>query len=209
MFGELACDVGPARLVNGSEQFGVNAVPPLELPVIRSLMPVAREMTTWETAWAGVGQPVGEHPSPPGPQVTPLQMALIAAGIANDGVVMRPYVVDAVSDRTGSVLTQTTPRSWKNALDATTAARVTDMMVTVVESGSGRRAAISGVKVAGKTGTAEVGKSVATHAWFIAFAPADNPRVAVAIVLENAGVGGTVAAPAARGVLETALGVTQ
>ncbi|HSQ22273.1 MAG TPA: FtsW/RodA/SpoVE family cell cycle protein [Coriobacteriia bacterium] len=209
VFGQLAVDVGPARLVNGSEQFGVNAVPPLELPVTRSLMPVAREMTTWETAWAGVGQPVGEHPSPPGPQVTPLQMALIAAGIANDGVVMRPYVVDAVSDRTGSVLTQTTPRSWKNALDATTAARVTDMMVTVVESGSGRRAAISGVKVAGKTGTAEVGKSVATHAWFIAFAPADNPRVAVAIVLENAGVGGTVAAPAARGVLETALGVTQ
>ena len=79
------------------------------------------------------------------------------------------------------------------------------MMVLVVKSGSGTRAAIQGVSVAGKTGTAEAGKSVQTHAWFIAFAPADNPRVAIAIVLENAGVGGQVAAPAAKPVLQTAL----
>jgi peptidoglycan glycosyltransferase len=80
-------------------------------------------------------------------------------------------------------------------------------MVGVVENGSGRRAAVPGVRVAGKTGTAEAGKSVETHAWFIAFAPADEPRVAVAIVLENAGVGGSVAAPAAQSVLATALDV--
>lgn len=209
VFGQLAVDLGAERLVAGSEAFGVNAVPPIELPAVASLMPDPREMTVWETAWAGVGQPVGEHESPPGPQVTVLQMGLIASAIANDGVLMRPYIVDAVTDRGGRILTETSPRPWRTALDQATAARVTDMMVAVVSSGSGGRAAIPGVTVAGKTGTAEVGKSVGTHAWFIAFAPAEEPRVAVAIMLENAGVGGGVAAPAARIVLQTALEATR
>ncbi|MDZ4180517.1 MAG: penicillin-binding transpeptidase domain-containing protein, partial [Coriobacteriia bacterium] len=82
---------------------------------------------------------------------------------------------------------------------------VTELMVGAVANGSGRAAAIPGVAVAGKTGTAEAGKSVGTHAWFIAFAPAEDPTVAVAIVLENAGTGGRFAAPAARGVLQAAL----
>ncbi|MDO8847038.1 MAG: FtsW/RodA/SpoVE family cell cycle protein [Coriobacteriia bacterium] len=209
VFAQLAVDVGAERLVEGSEAFGINGPVPFDLPSVTSLMPDPTEMTTWETAWAGVGQPVGEHDSPPGPQVTALQMALVASGIANDGDVMRPYVISAVTDRAGEVLSSTTPRTWRTALDAATAARVTDIMVSVVESGSGTRAKISGVTVAGKTGTAEAGKSVETHAWFIAFAPAEEPRVAIAIVLENAGVGGQVAAPAVRPVLETALQVTQ
>lgn len=209
VFGQVARDIGATKLVATSEHFGLNSAVPFELPDVASLMPDASEMTVWETAWAGVGQPVGEHESPPGPQVTPLQMALVAAGIANDGVIMRPYVIDAVSARNGEVLTATRPRQWRKATDPATAATVTDIMVSAVENGSGSRAKIPGVKVAGKTGTAEVGKSVNTHAWFIAFAPADQPRVAMAIVLENAGVGGSVAAPAARGVLETALGVTE
>jgi cell division protein FtsI/penicillin-binding protein 2 len=179
------------------------------LPVTSSLMPDPAEMTRWETAWAGVGQPVGEHESPPGPQVTALQMALVSAGIANGGVVMRPYIVDSITDRGGSVLSATTPRTWLTATDPTTAATVRDMMVLVVKSGSGTRAAISGVTVAGKTGTAEAGKSVQTHAWFIAFAPAENPRVAIAIILENVGVGGQLAAPAAKPVLQAALSRTK
>jgi len=209
VFGQLAVDLGAEKLVAGSEAFGINAAVPFDLPAVTSLMPDPAEMTTWETAWAGVGQPVGEHDSPAGPQVSALQMALVTAGIANDGVVMRPYVIGSVTDRGGEVLSSTTPRTWKTALDAETAAKVADIMVSVVESGSGTRARISGVTVAGKTGTAEAGKSVDTHAWFVAFAPAENPRVAIAIVLENAGVGGQVAAPAARPVLETALSVTQ
>lgn len=82
---------------------------------------------------------------------------------------------------------------------------VRDLMMEVVKRGSGTRAAVDGVTVAGKTGTAEVGKGKPTDAWFIAFAPAENPRVAMAIVLENAGVGGRVAAPAAKPILEAAL----
>ncbi|MGB4442086.1 MAG: FtsW/RodA/SpoVE family cell cycle protein [Coriobacteriia bacterium] len=209
VFGQLARDLGAKDLVAGSEGFGINAPVPFDLPAATSLMPDPAEMTVWETAWAGVGQPVGEHDSPAGPQVTPLQMALVASGIANDGVVMRPYVIGSVSDRAGRVLTPTTSRSWKTALDAETAAKVADIMVSVVTSGSGMRAQIPGVTVAGKTGTAEAGKSVETHAWFIGFAPAEQPRVAIAIVLENAGVGGQVAAPAARRVLEAALAATQ
>jgi peptidoglycan glycosyltransferase len=209
VFGQLARDLGAEKLVTGSEAFGINASVPFDLPAATSLMPDPTEMTVWETAWAGVGQPVGEHESPAGPQVTPLQMALITAGIGNGGVVMRPFVINAVSDRTGQILSSTTPRPWKSALEPATATRVTDIMVGVVASGSGARAKIPGVDVAGKTGTAEAGKSVETHAWFIALAPAEQPRVAIAIVLENAGVGGSVAAPAARGVLETALQVTQ
>jgi len=205
VFGQLARDIGAGVLVDQCEEFGIGSSVPFDLPVAKSLMPDPQEMTVWETAWAGVGQPVGEHESPPGPQVTPLQMALVTAGIGNGGTVMRPYLIDAITDRSGRIITRTTPRPWTQALDPETAARVTEAMVGVVRSGSGGRASIDGVTVAGKTGTAEAGKSVETHAWFVAFAPAESPRVAVAIVLENSGVGGSVAAPAARGVLEAAI----
>ncbi len=205
VFGQLAVDLGPQELVAQSERFGFNRVPPVETPARASLMPVPGEMTTWETAWAGVGQPVGEHESPPGPQTTALQMALVSAGLANDGVVMRPYFVGRVTDRAGRILTSTEPRRWTTATDAATAAQVKDIMIDTVTSGTGTRAQIPGVAVAGKTGTAETGKDAESHAWFIAFAPAESPRVAIAVVLENAGTGGRVAAPAARTVLETAL----
>jgi peptidoglycan glycosyltransferase len=209
VFGQLATDIGSAGLVERAESFGFNSIPPFELPTVASLMPDPTEMTEWETAWAGIGQPVGEHESPPGPQVTPLQMALVAAGIANDGVVMQPYVVSAVTDRSGLILSETAPRQWNRAMDAALADRVTAIMVKVVNAGTGMAARIPGVAVAGKTGTAEVGKGIKEHAWFIAFAPAEDPRVALAIVLENSGVGGAVSAPAAKPVLELALELTE
>ncbi|MDA3936726.1 MAG: FtsW/RodA/SpoVE family cell cycle protein [Actinomycetota bacterium] len=207
VFGQLAVELGAQDLVAQSNRFGFADEPPLRIPVVASLMPDPDEMTEWETAWAGVGQPVGEHDSPPGPQVTALQMTLVAAGIGNGGEIMRPYLVASITDEAGRVLSSAEPRKWKTATDPATAATVRDLMVGVVESGSGTRAQISGVSVAGKTGTAEVGKGIATHAWFIAFAPAEAPRVAVAIVLENAGVGGVEAAPAARTILEAALAI--
>jgi len=205
VYGQLAVDLGARDLVAQSERFGFNDTPPVELPALASLMPDPAEMTTWETAWAGVGQPVGEHDSPPGPQSTVLQMALVAAGIANGGTVMEPYLVDSVQDEAGVTLSRTRSGRWSTATDPVTAATVREMMVEVVARGSGRAAAIPGVTVAGKTGTAEAGKDVETHAWFTAFAPAEEPQVAVAIMLENAGTGGRVAAPRARQVLEASL----
>lgn len=205
VFAQMAVDMGPQELVTQSERFGFNKVPPIEIPSRASLMPNPGEMTTWETAWAGVGQPVGEHESPPGPQTTAMQMALVSAGLANDGVVMRPYLVQRITDQAGRIITSTEPRRWTTATDAATANRVTAIMVDTVASGTGTRAQIPGVAVAGKTGTAETGKEAESHAWFIAFAPAENPTIAIAVVLENAGTGGRVAAPAARAILEAAL----
>jgi len=205
VFAQLAVKLGAPALVRQAEAFGFNARPPYELPVAKSLMPDPAQMTTWETAWAGVGQPVGEHSSPAGPQATVMQMALVASGIADRGTVMAPYVVGGVRDRAGETLATTAPKQFTTATDPATAAQVTNVMVQVVERGSGAKAQIPGVKVAGKTGTAEVGKTVQTNAWFIAFAPADNPTVAMAIMIEGGGIGGKVAAPAAKPVLEAAL----
>jgi len=209
VYAQIAYALGPEALVNQAEAFGFDSTPPSDIPTVASLMPEPAEMTDWETAWAGVGQPVGEHESPPGPQTTALQMALVASGIANDGVVMRPYLVSAVTNRASQVITETAPRPWRTATSPATANVVTSLMVSVVQSGSGSHAAIPGAAVAGKTGTAEVGETSQTHAWFIGFAPAENPRVAIAVVVENAGVGGTVAAPIARQVLEVALEATE
>ncbi|PKQ16700.1 MAG: peptidoglycan glycosyltransferase [Actinobacteria bacterium HGW-Actinobacteria-7] len=207
VFAQLAVDLGSDKLVAQAKRFGFDSSLGYELPAKTSLMPDPTQMTTWETAWAGVGQPVGEHDSPAGPQATVMQMALVAAGIGNGGVVMRPYVIDRVLDPAGTAsLTATTrPRQLIRATDPNTAALVAEAMRKVVSAGSGARARVSGVTVAGKTGTAEVGQGQPTNAWFIAFAPADHPTVALAILIEGGGVGGQVAAPAAQPVLEAAL----
>ena len=205
VFAQLAVDLGAPALVKQADLFGFDSKLSYELPVKTSLMPDPAQMTTWETAWAGVGQPVGEHDSPAGPQATVLQMALVAAGIANDGIVMQPHVVGSIEDSLGRRVGVTRATSMKTATDPATAAEVTAIMEKVVSAGSGARAGISGVRVAGKTGTAEVGKGIATNAWFIGFAPAENPTVAIAIMIEGGGVGGRVAAPAATPVLQAAL----
>lgn len=207
VFAQVSVELGASALVAQAGQYGFGRDIEFDLPIKRSLMPEPSEMTEWELAWAGVGQPVGEHASPPGPQATVFQMALVAAGIANSGSVMAPYVVDHISAANGSAsaLGTTTPRSWLTACDAATADLITQAMVQVVKAGSGVRAAIPGVTVAGKTGTAEVGAGKETNAWFIAFAPAEHPTVALAIMIEGGGLGGRVAAPAAKPILQAAL----
>jgi len=207
VFAGLGVKLGPQRLVDQARAFGFDSPIPFELPVTASLMPAPENMTTWETAWAADGQPVGANVVK-GPVTTALQMALVAGGVANNGVVMRPYVVDHVSDPGGAPTLTSSPLTLTTATDPATAAMVRKLMVGVVDSGSGTRAKISGVKIAGKTGTAEVGKNVDTDAWFICFGPAapgQTPRIAIAVVFENAGLGGVVAAPAARAVLLQAL----
>ena len=134
-------------------------------------------------------------------------MAMVAATIANGGVVMRPYVVERVVAPDGSTVTRTKPEPLRRAVSGQVAAEVTSMMELVVQGGTGTAAQISGVRVAGKTGTAETGQTHVNTTWFICFAPADNPRVAVAVVLEHqSGAGGTTAAPIAKTIME-ALGI--
>jgi peptidoglycan glycosyltransferase len=207
VYAQMGVALGAPRLVAQADAYGFDHKLPFGLPVRTSRMPRPAGMNTWETAWAAVGQPVSSTPKPAvGPVATPLQMALVAAGIADDGVMMKPYLVRAVTDPAGKPLSETQASQWLVATSPATAATVKQLMIDVVRNGSGRRAAIPGVQVAGKTGTAEASKSQLPHAWFIGFAPADAPTVAVAVVLENAGVGGEQAAPAAKQVIQSGLG---
>ena len=137
---------------------------------------------------------------------TPIQMAMVAAGVANTGVVMKPYVVGRVTSPGGRVISRTRPRKLSRAISRRTSQELTSMMVGAVQSGTGTAAQIPGILVAGKTGTAETGVSGRYTSWFICFAPANRPRVAVAVVLENqTGFGGQVAAPIAKAVMQALL----
>jgi penicillin-binding protein A len=140
-------------------------------------------------------------------QVTPLQMAMVAAAIGNGGVVMQPYVVDKILKPGGGVLQTTKPKERGRAISARTASELNSMMQSVVTGGTGTAAQIPGVAVAGKTGTAETGRTGVNTAWFVCFAPADNPRYAVAVVIENQlhKTGGEVAAPIAKTIMESLL----
>jgi peptidoglycan glycosyltransferase len=138
--------------------------------------------------------------------VTPLQMAMVAGAVANRGVVMRPTLVQRVESREGKVVTRLDPSDLGRAMSAQTAGELRAMMESVVSAGTGTNGQISGVRVAGKTGTAETGVAGRNVTWFITFAPAERPRVAIAVVLENqSGTGGTTAAPIAKRVMEALL----
>ena len=132
-------------------------------------------------------------------QATPLQMALVAATVANDGELMRPRLVTALTGRNGTRTIAPESMGW--VLSAADARAINAAMVKAVEGPLGRRfttgAKVSGVTTAGKSGTAELGGSGEPHSWFIGFAPADDPQVAIAVLVEQAGRGGEVAAPIA------------
>jgi penicillin-binding protein A len=140
--------------------------------------------------------------------VTPLQMAMVAAAVANKGRLMRPHVVDRIVAPNGDLVTRTKPKEYSTPMKPETAAALTAMMEGVVTSGTGTHAQIPGIPVAGKTGTAETGRPGIYTSWFIAFAPADHPRLAVAVVLQNqTQAGGFVAAPIAKQVMQALLSV--
>lgn len=197
-YGALGVHLGSQRIVDQAGAFGVGRSLSIPLPVAASQVP-------HETAEPFAAQEaIGQHDD----AVTPLQMAMVAAGIANGGVVMRPYLVAQERAPDSSVLSQASPERFSRAVSATVAGELTSMMETVVSSGTGTAAQIPGVVVAGKTGTAQHG-GASPYAWFICFAPAANPTVAVAVVVENTqpnDTGGVVAAPIARAVMEAALG---
>jgi peptidoglycan glycosyltransferase len=135
-------------------------------------------------------------------RVTPLQMAMVAATVANGGRLMRPRLVERVRDRDGRTARRYQPAEEQRVMSPKTAAALAQMMSRVVAEGTGTAAALRGIEVAGKTGTAERG--AANQAWFIGFAPVAGPRVAVAATVEQtSGQGGTVAAPVAKCVMET------
>lgn len=143
---------------------------------------------------------------------TPLQMAMVAAGLANDGTVMKPYLVDEEQSADLNVLDKTEPEEFSQAVSATAANEVTKLMVDTVDNGTASPAAIPGIDVAGKTGTAQTGQSARSpYAWFISFAPADNPEVAVAVMIQKSDIprseiaGGLLGGPIAKAVMEAVI----
>ena len=197
-FGQIALKMGTDVFYRYLDRWGIGASLDFQLPASHDRVPPEGAVVPGELAQMGFGQGAL--------LMTPLRMALIGATIANNGAEPRPYVVRTVV-QPGSLGSSYGAGELATPISADTAANVKKMMIAVVQRGTGTSAQIPGVTVAGKTGTA-TNPSGAPHSWFVAFAPADNPRVAVAIVVENAGYGAAVAAPIARDVLRVALNAT-
>jgi penicillin-binding protein A len=208
-FANVGTKLGAATMKEYMERFGFDRKPQLDYP--KNAM----------SASVVVPNPPGHAVSPTsrfvdvgrmsigqgGLQATPLQMAQVAAAVANGGQLMKPHIATRVVDRDGRTVDTIEPQVQSNVMKSSTAAAVTDMMVGVVQSGTGTKAQIPGIQVAGKTGTAETefGTKI-NDVWFIGFAPADNPRIAVAVTVKAVtGFGGDFAAPIARDIMQELL----
>nr|WP_202881484.1 penicillin-binding transpeptidase domain-containing protein [Pedococcus badiiscoriae] len=201
-FGWLGMQVGAKDFRAQAAKFGMGDR--LSVPMTVTPSSVPADLNQPQLAQSAIGQY--------DVRVTPLQIAMISAAIANHGIVMRPHLVQKVTSSDLAVIEETQPEQLSQAISADTAAALTRMMEAVVRSGTGTAAQISGIAVAGKTGTAQHATGKAPHAWFTGFAPSNNPKVAVAVVVEDGGnvgneaVGGRVAAPIAKAVMEAVLG---
>jgi peptidoglycan glycosyltransferase len=204
VFCNIGKEMGPKPIVDYMKRYGFYSVPPLETPVNeRRPSGLFDEGKLFEPENAGQVDPGRLAFGQERLQVTPLQMAMVAAGVANGGVVMEPYVVQRIRAPDGKTIRKTKPHDLGRAVSRQTAATLTQMMTLVVQGGTGTAAQIPGIAVAGKTGTAETGVRGRNTVWFISFAPADDPKVAVAVVLEaQSGTGGQLAAPIAKTVLQ-------
>lgn len=203
-FAQLGVQLGEEKLREQAEAFGFNQQYFDELGA-QSVSNFPERANPPQTGQSAIGQFEV--------QATPLQMAMVAAGIANQGTVMRPYLVDQVQSPNFEVLRQTEPEELSEAVSASTADQLTDLMVYTVDEGTASPAAISGVSVAGKTGTAQSGNpDVPPYAWFVSFAPAQDPQVAVAVMIQKIdGVergeiaGGQLGGPVAKAIMEAVI----
>ncbi len=207
-FAQLALDLGGQQLYDGARGFGFDRGVPLDVSpgAVRSFFPSPQFFVKNDPqlAQSGIGQ--GNV------SATTLQMALVAAAVANEGVIKEPHFMREVRSSDDELVQQAGNNDFSRAMSADVASQISSMMQQVVQRGTGTRAAIPGIPVAAKTGTAQTGLGTA-HAWTIAFAPADVPRVAIAVLIENqpevsTATGGRIAAPVAREVLRAALAAT-
>jgi penicillin-binding protein A len=205
-FAQLGLGVGAASLADETRAFGWDQTPPLDLPgVAQSSFPSASSFHDNLAALAksAIGQESVE--------ATPLTLALDVGGIANGGVIMTPHLLSSVTGSQGQTVMTYKPKPWLTATSTSTASKVTKLMLSVVNSpnGTGVEARIPGIQVAGKTGTAQTGLGY-IETWFVSFAPVPDPRVAVAVLVEDQPpaddyVGGTIAAPIARAIMQSYL----
>lgn len=207
-FGAIGLDLGGEALRKQAEKFGFNKerfFTDLDDPLTRQAASVfPTDLNPPQSAQSAIGQFEVA--------ATPLQMAMVTAGIANDGDVMKPFLVDETQSADLDVIKPVAPEMLtEDAVSAAVARKLTQMMVAVVDNGTGTNAQIPGIRVAGKTGTAQSTPSRPPYAWFVSFAPSENAQVAVAVLIQDAGVdrnaisGGGLAAPIARAVMEAVL----
>ena len=210
VFAQMAYDIGGDALVGTAEGFGFNDAPPIDLPQAAP-SPIGTVDNFNDNGPVLSQTGIGQNDV----TTTPLQMAMAAGAIANGGVVMRPHVMAEVRDDEGDVVRAFRSRPWRTALAPPEAATMRDAMINVVTNGTAGRLEVPGVPTAGKTGTAQVGTtSDLSHTWIVGFAPADAPRVAIAVIVENVpgggneATGGRVAAPIGQQVLAAGLAAT-
>jgi peptidoglycan glycosyltransferase len=210
-FAKLGVRVGEDTLYEYMDRFGFNSKPQIDLP-LNQLATSGVFGPGGELLEAGEGVDIARIAI--GQErllATPIQMVQVASAIANDGNLMKPRIWDRVSDVDGRTVDTMDPSRQSEVMSEETAAQLTEAMSAVVNEGTGTAAALSGIDVAGKTGTAEVPgreacEGLPNQAWFVGFAPADDPQIAVAATVEcTDGQGGTVAAPIAAGVMQTLL----
>jgi peptidoglycan glycosyltransferase len=211
VWAQVGVDLGTQTMTDYMKRFGFYAKPPIDLP--------PSELRASDVlSPAGVAYPPGSADEDIGRiaigqgglAVSPLQMAMVASAVADGGKLMAPHLVSRIVDHNGTTVRTIRPRLYHRVMSAQAAAEVNQMMRTVVDEGTGTQARLSsGVQFAGKTGTASVGEAGQnrTDPWFIGFAPADDPKVAVAVMLENTPgeYGGQVAGPIASSVVQTLL----
>ncbi len=196
-FSTLAKKLGKKNLNNSMEDFYLNRKIPYDIST-KAVEFNFDNLDDLSVALTGIGQ--GQL------QVTPLHMALTACAVANDGIIMRPYIVQSASYDDGRKIYNFEPQILASAIKPSTASILKEYMVQVTKSGTGTSARVSGIEVAGKTGTAENEKKNKTHAWFVGFAPADNPQIVVCVMKEYSGrSGGAVCAPIASKIIKHAL----
>jgi peptidoglycan glycosyltransferase len=194
-FATLADMIGAKPIIQASEQLLFNREIPFELVTSIPQFPMGENPAIDELIQTAIGQ--GRTTA------TPLNMALIAAAVANGGTVMEPYIVDGVLSGFGNITGRAAPRSMARVMDAQMAAVLNEMLVEAVNTGTGTPAALPHIQVAGKTGTAQNATGI-DHSWFIGYAPAENPTVALAVIIENTG-GGTRATQLAGQIFDFAI----
>jgi peptidoglycan glycosyltransferase len=209
VWAQVAEQLGKGAMAEYMRRYGFNADPPLDYPdgqmlpsgeydENNALLPPTSRFV--DVGRMGIGQDKL--------RVTPLQMAMVAATVANRGELMRPTLTQSVVDPDGRVADRVEPERERRVMSEKTAAELTAMMENVVREGTGTAAALQGIDVAGKTGTAEIVRETdVNQPWFIGFAPSAAPKVAVAVTIERSqgGQGGTEAAPIAKQVMEALL----
>jgi peptidoglycan glycosyltransferase len=193
-FARIALDLGIDRWFDYAARWGLGKSVDFDLPVARDRLPKKQDVYPGILAQLGFGQA--------DLLVTPMRIALVGATIAHDGSTPRPYLVRRIAG--GSTALATRAETIAQPIASDVAHEVRDLMIDVVRHGTGTAAQLPGVTVAGKTGTA-TNPHGASHSWFVAFAPAEQPRVVVAVIVENVGYGAAYAAPIARDVLRVAL----